>query len=79
VQPSAVALVAPSTVAEVEEERLEEYLEASQAAFEATEQEVQSVHDQLVYADGRVAGKFLLAILVHPFLLVLLLILLRVG
>jgi hypothetical protein len=63
-------------VAEREVERLEEYLEASQAMLKAVEQEVQSVHDQLVTTDGWVAGKFLLAVLVHPFLLVLLLILL---
>jgi hypothetical protein len=59
--------------------RLKKYLEASQAALEATEQEVQSVRDQLVTADSGVAGKFLLVVLVHLFLLVLLLILLCVG
>jgi hypothetical protein len=71
--------VVPATTAEGEVERLKEYLEASQAALETMEQELQSVRDQLVTADDRVASKFLLAVLVHPFLLVLLLILLRVG
>jgi hypothetical protein len=65
--------------AEGEVKRLEEYLEASQAALEATEQEVQSVCDQLVTAESWVADKFSLAILVRLFLLVLLLILFHMG
>jgi hypothetical protein len=65
--------------AEVEVEGLKEYLEASQAMLKAAEQEVQSIHDQLVNADGWVADKFLRAVLVHLFLLILLLILSRVG
>jgi hypothetical protein len=56
-----------------------EYLEASQAVLEAVEQEVQSVCDQLVTTDSRVAGKFLLAVLVCLFLLILLLILFCMG
>jgi hypothetical protein len=71
--------VVSAIAAEGEVKRLKEYLEASQATLEAAEQEVQSVHDQLVTADGRVAGKFSLAVLVCPFLLVLLLILFRMG
>jgi hypothetical protein len=59
--------------------RLKEYLEASQSTLEAVEQEVQSVRDQLVIVKSRVAGKFSQAILVRPFLLVLLLILFCMG
>jgi hypothetical protein len=56
--------------------RLKEYLEASQSTLEAVEQ---SVRDQLVIVKSRVAGKFSQAILVRPFLLVLLLILFCMG
>jgi DnaJ-domain-containing protein 1 len=71
--------VVPAVAVEGEVKRLKEYLEASQAALEATKQEVQSIRDQLVTAESWVASKFSLAILVHPFLLVLLLILFHMG
>jgi hypothetical protein len=71
--------VVSATATEGDVKRLEEYLEASQPMLEVAEQEVQSVRDQLVTAESQVAGKFSLAILVRPFLLVLLLILFRMG
>jgi hypothetical protein len=45
---------------EGEVERLKEYLEASQATLKMAKQEVQSVRDQQVTVDSRVATKFLL-------------------
>jgi hypothetical protein len=48
----AIAPVVPPVAVEGEVKRLKEYLEASQAALEATEQEVQSVCDQLVIVES---------------------------